>query len=81
MTTFTLLAPTTRAALLADLEELWQRFDELVGTLEKLISITSLDFAPAPGETWDDTARHSRSSRLVAVRIRHSPFAALYISI
>jgi len=33
MTTFTLLAPTTRAALLADLEELWLRFDELVGTL------------------------------------------------
>ncbi len=33
MTTFTLLAPTTRAALLSDLEELWQRFDEVVGTL------------------------------------------------
>jgi putative sterol carrier protein len=33
MTTFTLPARTTRAALLADLEELWQRFDELVGTL------------------------------------------------
>ena len=33
MTTFTLLAPTTRAALLADLEGLWQHFDELVGTL------------------------------------------------
>src|SRR5260370_14040254 len=33
MTTFTLLAPTTRAALHADLEGLWQRFDELVGTL------------------------------------------------
>jgi hypothetical protein len=33
MTTFTRLAPTTRAALLADLEELWQRFDEVVGTL------------------------------------------------
>jgi putative sterol carrier protein len=33
MTTFALLAPNTRAALLADLEELWQRFDELVGTL------------------------------------------------
>src|SRR6202011_4395623 len=33
MTTFTLLAPTTRAALLADLEGLWQRFDELVGIL------------------------------------------------
>jgi putative sterol carrier protein len=33
MTTFTLLAPTTRAALLADLEELWQCFDELVGIL------------------------------------------------
>jgi hypothetical protein len=33
MTTFTLLAPTTRAALLADLEELWQCFDEVVGTL------------------------------------------------
>lgn len=33
MTTFTLLAPTTRGALLADLEGLWQRFDELVGTL------------------------------------------------
>src|ERR1700680_1762153 len=33
MTTFTLLAPNTKAALLTDLEELWQRFDELVGTL------------------------------------------------
>jgi len=33
MTTFTSLAPTTRAALLADLEGLWQCFDELVGTL------------------------------------------------
>src|SRR5260370_15701306 len=33
MTPFTMLAPTTRAALLADLEGLWQRFDELVGTL------------------------------------------------
>jgi putative sterol carrier protein len=33
MATFTLLAPTTRPALLADLEGLWQRFDELVGTL------------------------------------------------
>jgi putative sterol carrier protein len=33
MTTFTLLAPTTRAALLAALEELWQRFDQVVGTL------------------------------------------------
>jgi putative sterol carrier protein len=33
MATFTLLAPTTRAALLTDLEGLWQRFDELVVTL------------------------------------------------
>lgn len=33
MATFTLLAPTTRTALLADLEGLWQRFDELVVTL------------------------------------------------
>jgi putative sterol carrier protein len=33
MATFTQLAPTTRAALLADLEGLWQRFDELVETL------------------------------------------------
>lgn len=33
MPTFTLLAPTTRTALLADLEGLWQRFDELVWTL------------------------------------------------
>jgi len=33
MTPFTLLAPTARTALLADLEGLWQRFDELVGTL------------------------------------------------
>jgi hypothetical protein len=33
MPTLTLLAPTTRAELLADLEGLWQRFDELVGTL------------------------------------------------
>jgi putative sterol carrier protein len=33
MTTFTLLAATTRATLLADLEELWQCFDQLVGTL------------------------------------------------
>jgi DinB superfamily/SCP-2 sterol transfer family len=33
MTTSTLLAPTTRAALLADLEELWQSFDEVVATL------------------------------------------------
>ena len=52
-----------------------------LGTFEKLFPITSLDFAPAPRETWDDTARHSRSSRLVAVGSRHSPFAALYISI
>jgi hypothetical protein len=33
MTTFTLLAPTTRAALLADLEALWQCFDAVVSTL------------------------------------------------
>ncbi len=33
MPTFTLLAPTTRTALLTDLEGLWQRFDELVWTL------------------------------------------------
>jgi putative sterol carrier protein len=33
MATFTTLAPTTRTALLADLEGLWQRFDELVGTM------------------------------------------------
>jgi hypothetical protein len=33
ISTFTLLAPTTRAALLTDLEELWQRFDEVVATL------------------------------------------------
>jgi hypothetical protein len=33
MTTFTSLAPTTRAALLADLEGLWQGLDELLGTL------------------------------------------------
>lgn len=33
MPTFTMLAATTRTALLADLEGLWQRFDELVGTL------------------------------------------------
>jgi hypothetical protein len=33
MTTSTLLAPTTRAALLADLEALWQSFDEVVATL------------------------------------------------
>jgi hypothetical protein len=33
MGTFTLLAPTTRNALLADLEGLWKRFDELVETL------------------------------------------------
>jgi putative sterol carrier protein len=33
MATFTLLAPTTLDAILADLEGLWQRFDELVGTL------------------------------------------------
>jgi putative sterol carrier protein len=34
MATFQTLAPTTRAAILADLEGLWQRFDDLVGTLE-----------------------------------------------
>jgi len=33
MATFTTLAPTTRTALLTDLEGLWQRFDELMGTL------------------------------------------------
>src|SRR5258708_40359757 len=33
MTPFKLLTPTTRAALLADLEGLWQRFDELAGIL------------------------------------------------
>ena len=33
MPAFTLLAPTARTALLADLEGLWRRFDELVGTL------------------------------------------------
>lgn len=33
METLTLLAPTTQRALLADLEGLWQCFDELVGTL------------------------------------------------
>jgi len=33
VTTYILLAPTTRGALLADLEGLWRRFDELVGTL------------------------------------------------
>jgi putative sterol carrier protein len=33
MATFTTLAPTTRTALLVDLEELWQGFDELLGTL------------------------------------------------
>ncbi len=33
MATFTTLAPTSRTALLADLEGLWQRFDELLATL------------------------------------------------
>jgi putative sterol carrier protein len=33
MATFTALAPAARTALLADLEGLWQRLDELVGTL------------------------------------------------
>jgi len=33
MATFTIPVPITRAALLADLEGLWQRFDELVGIL------------------------------------------------
>jgi putative sterol carrier protein len=33
MATFRTLAPTTRAALLADLEGLWQRFDELLARL------------------------------------------------
>ena len=33
MTTFTTLVPTKRNALLANLEGLWQRFDELAGTL------------------------------------------------
>ena len=33
MATFTTLAPTTRTAILADLEELWHRFDELLGML------------------------------------------------
>ncbi len=33
MAIFTSLAPTTRTTLLADLEGLWQRFDELVRTL------------------------------------------------
>jgi len=33
VTTYILLAPATREAFLADLEGLWRRFDELVGTL------------------------------------------------
>src|SRR5260370_6575710 len=33
MATITTLAPTTRTALLADLEGLWQRFDELLAAL------------------------------------------------
>lgn len=33
MTTFPTLARTTQAVLLADLERLWQRFDELLGIL------------------------------------------------
>jgi putative sterol carrier protein len=49
MTTFTLLAPTTRAALLADLEGLWQRFDELVGTLG------ADDWSGKHGEHWTFT--------------------------
>jgi hypothetical protein len=60
MPPFTLMNPTARAALLADLEGLWQCFDELVGTpgpndwsgnlatFEQLFPIKSLDFAPLP---------------------------------
>ncbi len=46
MTTFTLLAPATRVALLDDLEGLWQRFDELVGTLG------SDDWSGKHGQHW-----------------------------
>ncbi len=49
MTTFISLAPTTRAALLADLEGLWQRFDELMGTLGPD------DWAGKHGQHWTFT--------------------------
>src|SRR5260370_27132992 len=49
MPTFTLLAATTRTALLADLEGLWQRFDQLVGTLGPD------DWAGKHGQHWTFT--------------------------
>ena len=42
MTMFTLLAPTARAALLADLEELWQRFDTALDDLRTALAGISL---------------------------------------
>jgi putative sterol carrier protein len=49
MTTFTALAPTTRTALLADLEGLWQRFDELLATLGPC------DWSGKHGQHWTFT--------------------------
>jgi putative sterol carrier protein len=49
MTTFTSLAPTTRAALLAHLEGLWQCFDELVATLGPT------DWSGKHGQHWTFT--------------------------
>lgn len=49
MATFTILAPTTRSTLLADLEGLWQRFDELVGTL------APDDWSGKHGQHWSFT--------------------------
>ena len=46
MPTFTLLTATTRTALLADLEGLWRRFDELVATLR------SDDWSGKHGQHW-----------------------------
>ena len=51
MATFTTLAPTSRTALLADLEGLWQRFDELVGTLGPD------DWSGKHGQHWSFTLR------------------------
>jgi putative sterol carrier protein len=69
MAIFTLLAPTTRATLLADLEGLWQRFDELVGTLGPD------DWSGKHGQHWTftDVPYHLAyfDLEVIAMAIRH----------
>ncbi len=49
MATFRILAPTTRTALLADLEGLWERFDEL------LAGLGPSDWSGKHGQHWTFT--------------------------